>query len=73
MATSVVFSLDSKHIVSGLWDKTIRIWDAETGDITAGSSEGHKGCVTFVAFSPDSKRIVSARELASGTLRLEAS
>ena len=29
--SSVAFSQDSRHIVSGSSDKTIQVWDAETG------------------------------------------
>ncbi|TDL24718.1 hypothetical protein BD410DRAFT_850870, partial [Rickenella mellea] len=38
---SVAFSPDGKHIVSGSWDKTIRVWNTETGDIVSGPFEGH--------------------------------
>ena len=39
---SVAFSQDGKHIVSGSDDKTIRVWDSETGDVVLGPLEGHQ-------------------------------
>jgi WD40 repeat protein len=30
--TSVAYSPDGKHIVSGLADSTVTIWDADTGE-----------------------------------------
>ena len=57
---SVAFSRDSKHIVSGSRDKTIRVWDAETGEVVIGPLKGHTNSVTSVAFSQDSKHIVSS-------------
>ena len=55
---SVAFSPDGSRIVSGSWDSTIRLWDAETGD-AIGKLKGHPGFVFSVAFSPDGSRIVS--------------
>jgi WD40 repeat protein len=40
-------------------DKTIRVWDARTGDTVAGPFEGHTDSVSSVAFSPDGMCIVS--------------
>ena len=56
---SVAFSQDSKRIVSGSSDQTIRVWDAETGEALVGPLKGHANQVSSVAFSQDSKRIVS--------------
>src|SRR5450432_201589 len=56
---SIAFSPDGHRIVSGSGDKTIRVWDAETGAVVAGPCHGHSDWVTSVAFSPDGHRIVS--------------
>jgi WD40 repeat protein len=56
---SVAFSQDNKRIVSGSLDNTIRVWDAETGDVVSGPFEGLSGFVNSVAFSQDGKHIVS--------------
>jgi len=55
----VAFSPDGKQIVSGSYDNTIRLWDAETGEQLQQPLEGHWNSVTSVAFSPDGKQIVS--------------
>ena len=57
--SSVAFSPDGKQIVSGLWDNTVRVWDAVTGKAVGEPFRGHVGQVTSVAFSPDGKQIVS--------------
>ncbi|KIM20491.1 hypothetical protein M408DRAFT_135359, partial [Serendipita vermifera MAFF 305830] len=41
---------------------TIRVWDAETGEVVARPLQGHTGLVRSVAFSPDGRRIVSGSE-----------
>ena len=43
--SSVAFSPDCKWIVSGSLDKSIRVWDAETGEMVSGPFEGHTGRV----------------------------
>jgi WD40 repeat protein len=58
---SIACSLDGSHIVSGSSDRTVRVWDAQTGKELA-VLEGHKNHVRPVAFSPDGEHIIS-REL----------
>jgi WD40 repeat protein len=53
------YSPDGTHIVSASDDKTLKVWDAQTGQQLAtltGHSEGVKAC----GYSPDGTRIVSA-------------
>src|SRR6202007_133224 len=53
------FSPDGRRIVSGNWDNTGRVGDADTGNPVGQALTGHTGVVTSVAFSPDGRRIVS--------------
>jgi WD40 repeat protein len=46
-------------VVSGSADRTIRIWNAETGKGVAGPFKGHIFAITSVGFSLDGKRLVS--------------
>ena len=57
--SSVAYSPDGRHIVSGSDDKTIRVWNATTGQCVAGPFQGHTEWVNSVAYSPDGKHIVS--------------
>ncbi|KIM19685.1 hypothetical protein M408DRAFT_83185, partial [Serendipita vermifera MAFF 305830] len=56
---SVSFSPGGTRIASGSSDRTIRVWDAETGENVIGPLEGHSDSVNSVSFSPDGTRIVS--------------
>ena len=49
---SVAFSPDGKQVVSGSWDKTVRLWNAGTGAALQ-MLEGHSSGVISVTFSPD--------------------
>jgi WD40 repeat protein len=57
---SVAWSPDGTRIVSGSRDKTVRVWDAATGEPALGGPlQGHSAYVTSVAWSPDGTTIVS--------------
>jgi WD40 repeat protein len=58
----VAFSPDGQHIISGSEDKTIRMWNAMTGETVVGPFTGHTCSVTSVAFSPDGRLIVSGSD-----------
>ena len=68
LITQVAVSPDGKRIVSGSRDKTLRLWDADTGLALGQPLTGHSDSVESVAFSPDGKRIVSGSD--DTTLRL---
>jgi WD40 repeat protein len=55
---SVALSPDGRRIVSGSDDNTLRVWDADSGQLI-GALAGHTDKVTSVAFSPDGHLIVS--------------
>ena len=53
------FSPDGKRVVTASTDKTVRLWDAETGEQIGMPLTGHTDRVTSAAFSPDGTRIVT--------------
>ncbi|PQE26677.1 hypothetical protein CJF30_00011108 [Rutstroemia sp. NJR-2017a BBW] len=46
-------------VVSGSYDKTVRLWDTATGKQVLPPLKGHTDGVNSVAFSPDGKQVVS--------------
>jgi len=57
--TSIAFSPDSKTVVSGSKDNTIKLWDTSTSRLINTISSEHYNYVTFVVFNPDGKTIAS--------------
>jgi WD40 repeat protein len=55
----VGYSPTGSRVVTGSEDKTIRIWDAESGAVVVGPLMGHNGWVESVAYSPDGWHITS--------------
>ncbi len=56
--TSVSYSPDGKYIASGSRDKTIKLWDVNTGNCIKTFS-GHTYGVMSVSYSPDGKYLAS--------------
>ncbi len=63
----IAFSPDGKTLASGSEDKTVRLWDVETGAQRTTLS-GHTDGVGCIAFSPDGKTLASGS--ADKTVRL---
>ena len=56
---SVAITADKQTLVSGSWDKTIKIWHLPTGKLQQ-TLEGHQGSVNQVVISKDDRTLVSA-------------
>ncbi|KAG0367789.1 cross-pathway control WD-repeat protein cpc2, partial [Mortierella sp. AD032] len=54
----VVISSDGQFALSASWDKTLRLWDLNTG-LTTRRFIGHTNDVLSVSFSADNRQIVS--------------
>jgi len=55
---STVLSSDGQFALSGSWDRTMRLWDLNTG-ASVRTFQGHAKDVNSVAFSGDNRQIVS--------------
>ncbi|CZR56190.1 uncharacterized protein PAC_06078 [Phialocephala subalpina] len=55
---SAAFLPDSKQVVPGSYDNTVRLWDAVTGKLLQ-TLEGSSSSASSVAFSLDGKQVVS--------------
>jgi WD40 repeat protein len=57
--STAVFSPDGRLIVTAAWDKSARIWDANTGKMLA-ELKGHGDRLDSAAFSSDGARVATA-------------
>ncbi|KAJ2823825.1 cross-pathway control WD-repeat protein cpc2, partial [Coemansia sp. 'formosensis'] len=55
----VAISSDGQYALSASWDKTLRLWDLNTG-LTTRRFVGHTKDVLSVSFSPDNRQIISS-------------
>jgi len=59
LINSVAFSPDGHFLISGSFDKSIKLWDGHTGQFLS-SFRGHVGAIYKVCWSPDSRLFISA-------------
>src|SRR5262249_59564032 len=56
---AVAFAPDGKTLATGVWDRSVKLWDAATGSEQK-RLEGYKDRVYSVAFSPDGQKVVAS-------------
>ena len=59
LPSSVAFSADGKHLVTGLMDGQVLVWDFATRQVVATRKE-HTGMITAVAVAPDGKTFATS-------------
>jgi WD40 repeat protein len=57
----VVYTSDGRYLVSGSWDRTIRVWNADTGAELRVLTE-HRTRITGLAAAPDSPRVAAVTD-----------
>lgn len=62
--TDVIFTKDSRYLISASRDKTIRVWDVETGKLSriirGQIGKGLEGSIYDLSLSPDNKWLAVA-------------
>ncbi|MGB8982423.1 MAG: WD40 repeat domain-containing protein [Anaerolineales bacterium] len=67
LVPALVMTPDSKQIVSGSWDKTIKIWDLSSGGLLH-NIQGNSGAVYALAMTPDGQQVISGNK--DGTVKV---
>jgi eukaryotic-like serine/threonine-protein kinase len=57
-ATNLAMSPDGRHLAGAMGDRTVRIWDLESGAVVK-TLHGHVDLANNVAYSPDGRRLAS--------------
>ncbi|KAL4446486.1 hypothetical protein ABPG74_001227 [Tetrahymena malaccensis] len=57
---SVSYSSDGNYLVTGSWDKSLKIWDAKQGFELVKTIQQHKDPINCIDFSKDGKYLISA-------------
>lgn len=65
--TACVVTPDGRRLVSASSDKTLKVWDLESGR-TLSTLEGHAGWVMSCTLTPDGRRVISGSK--DGTLKV---
>ena len=66
----VTFSPDGKRIASSGYDRTVKVWDSETGEEKLTIKKAHSREITTVLFSPDGKRILTQSRFANKRIKV---
>jgi len=68
VVASADLSPDGKHVVTGSWDRSAKIWDRASGKVIVKLDAIHNGFINSVRYSPDGARLLTASD--DGTARL---
>ncbi len=58
---AVALSADGKYVISGSHDKTLKVWNWQTGEQLL-TLEGHSSLVTALTITPDGKYVISGSD-----------
>jgi hypothetical protein len=62
--TAVAYTPDGRHVLTGSWDQTLRIWDAATGSSIA-RYDGPTGRIACLAIAPDGVSVAAGGDSGS--------